>query len=56
MEDLFLIEPNKEYQKSFENYVSAYRKINDDHYLVRVSLLALKKRHDYSFLLSNFRK
>jgi len=33
MKDVFLIEPNKEYQKSFENYVLAYIKINDEHYL-----------------------
>jgi predicted acetyltransferase len=33
MNDLFLVEPIKEYQKSFENYVLAYRKINDDCYL-----------------------
>lgn len=32
MSDLFLIEPNKEYQKSFENYALAYRNINDEHY------------------------
>jgi predicted acetyltransferase len=29
----FLVEPNKEYQKSFENYVLAYKNINDDDYL-----------------------
>jgi hypothetical protein len=28
MEDLFLVEPNKKYQKSFENYALTYRKIN----------------------------
>ncbi|NHJ03289.1 MAG: GNAT family N-acetyltransferase [Candidatus Heimdallarchaeota archaeon] len=32
MEDLFLAEPNMKYQKSFENYVLKYRKINDEHY------------------------
>lgn len=32
MKDLFLVEPSKEYEKSFENYVLAYRKINDEHY------------------------
>lgn len=30
---MFLVEPNKEYQKSFENYVLAYRKTNDKCYL-----------------------
>ncbi|MGK0467563.1 GNAT family N-acetyltransferase [Clostridium sp.] len=33
MNDLFLVEPRKEYQKSFENYVLAYRKTNDNCYL-----------------------
>jgi predicted acetyltransferase len=32
MDDLFLIEPSKEYQKSFQSYTLAYRKINDNHY------------------------
>ncbi len=32
MENLFLVEPNMKYQKSFENYVLKYRKINDEHY------------------------
>jgi predicted acetyltransferase len=32
MKDLFLFEPNQKYQKSFENYALAYRKINDEHY------------------------
>ena len=33
MKDLFLAKPNKEYQKSFEDYVLAYKKANDDRYL-----------------------
>lgn len=32
MNDLFLVEPNKEYQKSFENYALAYKNVNDDCY------------------------
>lgn len=32
MEDLFLIEPGIAYRKSFENYVLAYKNINDEHY------------------------
>lgn len=32
MKDLILVEPNQKYQKSFENYALAYRKINDEHY------------------------
>lgn len=33
MYGIFLIEPNKNYQKSFEKYVLAYRKTNDKCYL-----------------------
>lgn len=32
MSDLFLIEPTKEFKKSFVNYVLAYKKINDNFY------------------------
>ena len=32
MEELFLFEPNQKYQKSFENYALAYKKINDEYY------------------------
>lgn len=32
MLDLFLDKPNKKYQKSFENYVEAYKKAGDDKY------------------------
>lgn len=32
MDDLFLTEPNIKYQKSFQDYTLAYRRINDDHY------------------------
>ncbi|MDU5080158.1 GNAT family N-acetyltransferase [uncultured Tissierella sp.] len=46
MKDLFLIEPNKEYQKSFENYVLAYRKINDEHYF-NIYKRALENFQDY---------
>ncbi|CAK7085947.1 GNAT family N-acetyltransferase [Tissierella sp.] len=46
MKDLFLIEPNKEYQKSFENYVLAYRKINDEHYFNKYKR-ALENFQDY---------
>lgn len=28
MKDLFLVEPNKKYQKSFENYALTYIRIN----------------------------
>ncbi len=33
MNRLVLVEPKKEYQKSFENYVLAYERKNDTHYL-----------------------
>ncbi|OZV13202.1 GNAT family N-acetyltransferase [Tissierella sp. P1] len=46
MKDLFLIEPNKEYQKSFENYVLAYRKTNDEHYFNKYKR-ALENFQDY---------
>jgi predicted acetyltransferase len=32
MKDLLLVEPSLKYQKSFENYVLAYKKANDDYY------------------------
>lgn len=32
MDNVFLIEPNIEYQNSFENYASSYGSINDEHY------------------------
>jgi predicted acetyltransferase len=31
MKNSFLIEPNKEYKRSFQNYVLEYKKINDNH-------------------------
>lgn len=46
MKDLFLVEPNKEYEKSFENYVLAYRKINDEHYYNKYRK-ALENFQDY---------
>ncbi len=33
MNNLFLVEPGREYQKSFENYILAYEKNNDINYL-----------------------
>jgi predicted acetyltransferase len=32
MKEIYLAEPNKEFQKSFERYVLAYRDTKDDHY------------------------
>jgi len=33
MKDLFLAVPSKEYQKSFEDYVLAYKNVGDNHYI-----------------------
>lgn len=46
MKDLFLVEPSKEYEKSFKNYVLAYRKINDEHYYNKYRK-ALESFQDY---------
>jgi len=55
MEDLFLVEPNKEYQKSFENYALTYRKINDEHYFNKYKK-ALENFQDYLNDLHNYSK
>ena len=46
MVDLFLVEPSKEYQKSFEKYVLRYREINDKHYFNKYKK-ALEDFQDY---------
>lgn len=46
MNDLFLIKPNKEYKNSFEDYVSAYKRINDSHYFNKYKK-ALENFSDY---------
>ena len=46
MKDIFLVEPDKEYQKSFERYALAYRKINDEHYFNKYKK-ALENFQDY---------
>jgi predicted acetyltransferase len=46
MKDLFLVEPSEKYQKSFENYALAYRKINDEHYFNKYKK-ALENFQDY---------
>ena len=53
MKDLFLAEPNKKYQKSFENYAMAYRKINDEHYFKKYKK-ALENFEDYLNDLHNY--
>lgn len=55
MKDLFLVEPSKEYEKSFENYVLAYRKINDEHYYNKYRK-ALENFQDYLNDLHNCSK
>lgn len=46
MKDLFLAEPDKKYQKSFENYALSYGKINDEHYFNKYKK-ALENFQDY---------
>lgn len=46
MKDLFLAEPDKKYQKSFENYALSYEKINDEHYFNKYKK-ALESFQDY---------
>ncbi len=53
MKDLFLVEPNIQYQKSFENYVLAYRKINDKYYFNKYKE-ALENFQDYLSDLYNY--
>lgn len=55
MKDLFLVKPNKKYQKSFENYALAYRKINDEHYFNKYKK-ALENFSDYLNDLNNYSK
>jgi predicted acetyltransferase len=53
MKDIFLVEPDKEYQKSFERYALAYRKINDEHYFNKYKK-ALENFQDYLNDLHNY--
>ncbi|WP_061996842.1 GNAT family N-acetyltransferase [Clostridium sp. ATCC 25772] len=55
MKGLFLVEPNKNYQKSFENYALAYRKINDEHYFNKYKK-ALENFQDYLDDLDDYSK
>jgi predicted acetyltransferase len=55
MKDLFLVEPNKKYQKSFENYTLTYRKVNDEHYFNKYKK-ALENFQDYLNDLHNYSK
>ena len=53
MGDLILVEPNQKFQKSFENYALAYRKINDKHYFDKYKK-ALENFRDYLNDLHNY--
>lgn len=52
-EALFLTEPDKKYQNSFQNYALAYRKINDEHYFNKYKK-ALENFKDYLNDLYNY--
>ena len=53
MADIFLAEPDIKYQKSFENYVLSYRKINDEHYFSKYKE-ALVDFQNYLAVLYNY--
>ena len=55
MRSVFLVKPSKIYKKSFEKYVSAYRKINDEHYFNKYKK-ALENFQDYLKDLYDFSK
>lgn len=55
MKNSFLVEPNNEYKKSFENYVLAYKKINDIHYINKYKK-ALENFDEYLNDLYNYSK
>ena len=53
MRDIFLAEPNKKYQKSFEEYALSYKKINDSHYFNKYEN-ALENFQDYLNVLHDY--
>lgn len=55
MRNLFLVEPNKIYQKSFEKYASSYRKINDEYYFNKYKK-AVENFENYLNDLCNYSK
>lgn len=55
MNNLLLVEPRREYQKSFENYILAYERKNDTHYL-NIYKRGLEDFHDYLNDLNNLSK
>lgn len=54
MAELFLVKPNKKYQKTFETYALAYRTINDEHYFNKYKKV-LENFQDYLDELNNFK-
>lgn len=55
MNNLLLVEPRREYQKSFENYILAYERKNDTHYL-NIYKRGLEDFHGYLNDLNNLYK
>lgn len=55
MKDLFLSKPNKEYQKSFEEYVQSYKKVDDNFYF-NFYKKALENFNEYLNDLHNYSK
>lgn len=55
MRDLFLVEPNKKYEKSFKKYVMAYKETNDEFYY-NIYKKALDSFDEYIKDLSNYSK
>jgi predicted acetyltransferase len=55
LKDLFLVEPNEKFQKSFENYALSYRKINDEHYFNKYKK-AIENFQDYLNDLHSYSK
>ncbi|QVK19152.1 GNAT family N-acetyltransferase [Mycoplasmatota bacterium] len=55
MNDLFLAEPNTQYQKSFENYALTYKTKNAEHYFNKYKK-ALDNYQDYLNDLHNYSK
>ena len=55
MKSLFLIEPNKKYEQSFQNYVLSYKNINDTFYF-DIYKKALENFDEYITCIINFSK
>jgi len=55
MKDSLLAEPNKEYQKGFENYILSYEKTNDNYYFYKYKK-ALNNFDEYLIDLQNYSK